>query len=256
MPAEDQTSRSTFNSYASKSYDFISGATFSVGYGDQSETYGSVGKDTVELAGLTVTSQYIGMPTVVSDSFTSDTWSDGILGLGFKSNSYIAPNKEPSFFENLLGSLQAPLFTANLKQDTAGNYQFGYIDNTAYSGELHYTPVNNSQGYWQFETSPEHSPAIADTGSSVLLLDTDLVDNYWKYVPTHTSNSAGAVIFPCSEKLPDFHIQLGVSYTATIAGEMLNYAGLNDPKWPGCEYTSLAHIDGASFPEIQELSDD
>lgn len=232
MPAEDQQSnRTVFNSYASKSYDNVPGYTFSVGYGDQSETYGTVGTDTVKMAGLTATSQYIGMPSIASHQIKDDTWADGILGLGFQSNSGFRPDPQPSFFERIVATLQAPLFTANLKKNTAGNYQFGYIDNTAYSGELHYSPVNNSQGYWQFDTSPGHSPAIADTGSSVILLDLDLVQNYWKRVPSHSSNSQG-IIFPCTEKLPDFTIQLGDSYTATISGELINYVPLNET----CKY--------------------
>jgi len=236
MLAEDkQSNRTIFNSYASKSFENVPEYTFGVNYGDGSQTYGTVGTDTVEVAGLTVKKQYIGMPTTVSKAFQSDTWSDGILGLGFKSNGHIKPEKQPTFFENVMSRLQAPLFTANLKKGTAGNYQFGYIDNTAYSGELHYTPVNNSQGLWQFRTSPGHSPGIADTGSSVISLDVELVQDYWKQVPSHTSDGDG-IIFPCSEKLPDFTIQLGASYTAIISGELINFVESNNPKYPGCEY--------------------
>lgn len=212
----------------------MAGSTFSVSYGDNSEIYGTVGTDVVEMAGLTVLKQAIGLPTAVTSSFQSDTWSDGVLGLGFKDNNDILPNKQPTFFENIMGTLQAPLFTANLKKNTAGSYQFGYIDNTAYSGEIYYTPVNSSQGYWQFETAPGASPGIADTGSSILFLDDELVMNYWKQVNSHTSDSEG-VVFLCSERLPDFVIQLGTSYTATIAGELINYAPTTDPKYPGCK---------------------
>lgn len=212
----------------------MSGYTFSVTYGDNSEIYGPVGTDIVEVAGLTVPKQAIGLPTAVTSSFQSDTWSDGVLGLGFKDNNDILPNKQPTFFENIKDTLQAPLFTANLKKNTAGNYQFGYIDNSAYSGELHYTPVNSSQGYWQFETTSGASPGIADTGSSILFLDDEIVRNYWKQVKSHTSDSQG-VVFPCSETLPDFSIQLGASYTATISGELINYAPTTDPDFPGCK---------------------
>ena len=67
------------------------------------------------------------------------------------------------------------------------------------------------------------------------MLDVDIVQDYWKQVPSHTSYSQG-VIFPCTEKLPDFSIQLGASYTATISGELINYVDLNDTQYPGCEY--------------------
>ncbi|KAK4696137.1 hypothetical protein P7C71_g1735, partial [Lecanoromycetidae sp. Uapishka_2] len=233
LPAEDkQSNRSIYNSYGSKTFENMPGSTFGANYGDQSQTYGTVGTDVVVVGGLTVQKQAIGLPTAVSDSFQSDTWSDGVLGLGFESGSDIRPDKQPSFFENIMGTLQAPLFTANLKKGTAGNYQFGYIDSTAYSGELHYTPVNNTNGYWGFETIPGHSPAIADTGTSILYLDVDIVQNYWKQVPSHTSYPQG-IIFPCTENLPDFSIQLGASYTATISGDLINYAPVTDPGYQG-----------------------
>ena len=225
----------------SPTYHAVTGATFAVNYGDGSQTYGTVGTDTVEVGGISVQNQAIELPYAVSASFANDTNSNGILGLAFQSDNTIKPTPQPTFFESAIPSLQAPVFTANLKAGTAGNYQFGFIDNTAYSGSLHYTPVVNSAsatGLWAFNTNPGANVAIADTGSSLLLLDDDIVGAYWAPVPGHTSDATG-ITFPCDTQLPDFHIQLG-DYTATIAGELINYAPTTDQ--PGCECTSIQSI--------------
>ena len=238
MPAEDQQDRTVYDPSKSPTYHAVTGATFAVNYGDGSQTYGTVGTDTVEVGGISVQNQAIELPYAVSASFANDTNSNGILGLAFQSDNTIKPTPQPTFFENAIASLQAPVFTANLKAGSAGSYQFGFIDNTAYSGSLHYTPVVNSasaKGLWAFNTNSGANVAIADTGSSLLLLDDDIVGAYWAPVPGHTSDATG-ITFPCDTQLPDFQIQLG-EYTATIAGELINYAPTTDQ--PGCECTSI-----------------
>lgn len=203
-------------------------------YGDGSQTYGSVGVDTVQLAGITVVGQAIELPSAVSSSFTKDVNAEGILGLAFQSSNTIKPETQPTFFENAQSSLQNAVFTANLKADTPGNYQFGVIDHTAYLGDIiNYTPVNNSGGLWQFATKPGSSPAVADTGSSLVLLDDDIVNAYWDQVSDKSTDGQGSITFPCKTKLPDFHIELGETYTATIAGSLINYATAVGQ--PGCE---------------------
>ncbi len=192
----------------------------------------------MEVGGISIQNQAIEIPNVVSSSFSNDTNSDGLLGLAFQAANTIKPTSQPTFFENAIPSLQAPVFTANLKAGSAGSYQFGFIDNTAYSGSLHYTPVVTSAsavGLWAFNTNPGASVAIADTGSSLLLLDDDIVGKYWAPVPGHTSDAQG-ITFPCGTQLPDFQIQLG-GYTATIPGKLINYSPTTDQ--PGCECTSI-----------------
>ncbi|KAL6719114.1 hypothetical protein ACLMJK_003351 [Lecanora helva] len=223
LPKSDTENRTLYDPSKSETYSNVAGATFSVNYGDGSQTYGNVGVDTVEVGGVTVMGQALELPTAISSSFTDDLNSDGILGLGFQSSNGVRPEAQPTFFENALSSLKAPVFTANLKANTAGNYQFGIIDHTAYTGEISYVPVNKSSGLWQFETKKGYSPGIADTGSSLLLLDDPIVQDYWKQVPSHTSDQQG-IIFPCGTQLPDFHIELGSTYVATVAGSLINYA--------------------------------
>ena len=194
--------------------------------------------DTVEIGGVSVTGQAIELPSAVSSSFTDDPNSDGILGLAFQSANDIKPEAQPTFFDNAASSLKAPLFTANLKANTAGNYQFGVIDTSAYTGDINYTPIDKSKGLWQFQTKAGSSPGVADTGSSLLLLDDDIVGAYWAPVPGHTNDTQG-ILFPCGTALPDFKIELGASYTATISGSLINYAPATSKA--GCEFPPILH---------------
>lgn len=235
LGASDQSGRTVYSPSKSPTYQNVAGSSFAVNYGDGSQTYGGVGIDTVEVAGITVVGQAIELPSAVSSSFTKDVNAEGILGLAFQSSNTIKPKSQPTFFENAQSSLQHAVFTANLKANTPGNYQFGVIDHTAYAGDtINYTPVNSSGGLWEFATKPGSSPAVADTGSSLMLLDDDIVNAYWAQVSGNSTDSQGSITFPCSTKLPDFHIQLGGSYMATIAGSLLNYATAVGQ--PGCEY--------------------
>jgi aspergillopepsin I len=65
--------------------------------------------------------------------------------------------------------------------------------------------------------------AILDTGTSLMVLDASLVDDYWSKVPSarYDSNQAGYV-FPCSAELPDLELGLQ-TYIATIPGSFMNY---------------------------------
>jgi hypothetical protein len=65
-----------------------------------------------------------------------------------------SPEKQLTFFENVLPTLKEPLFTANLKHGEPGNYNFGYIDPTEYTGVIGWAPVTFPYGYpayWQLD---------------------------------------------------------------------------------------------------------
>jgi hypothetical protein len=113
----------------------------------------------------------------VSGEFTSETSNDGLLGLGFSNINQVYPTQQNTWFENILPSLASPLFTVNLKHNETGNYNFGFIDPFEYYGQIGYTEVDPSQGYWIFNSTgygvgfnnytKETITAIADTGTTV-----------------------------------------------------------------------------------------
>ena len=183
LPASTQTGHDAiYNPSLSKSFHSVGGAWFDLSYGDNSSTSGAVGKDTVQIGTITVDGQAVELPSTVTSQFSSDRNSDGIVGLGFSQfGNSIRPSPMPTFFENAAPRLKQNLFTANLKAGGPGQYEFGTIDVSAYQAPLAYAAVNNAGGLWQFDLSQYvvgdntyggvMSPAIADTGSSLLMLD-------------------------------------------------------------------------------------
>lgn len=215
----------------------LSGATWSITYGDGSASSGEVFVDTVSIGGVVVTNQAVESAKTVSDSFTADSASSGLLGLSFGSLNTVKPTQQKTFFENASPNLASPLFTVNLKKGAAGNYNFGFIDRTEYSGSITYTPVDSSAGFWRFTASGfkvgntafngTSWTAIADTGTSLLLLPDSIVSAYYRRVTGAAYDSSqGGYTFPCSSTLPSFTFGIG-SYRGVIPGPFLNYAAID-----------------------------
>ena len=223
----------------SRTYAQGAGETFSFSYGDKDSLSGNVGRDGVQIGGLYVANQAIELPTTVSPDMVTDA-ADGILGLGFQSINSIyqgsTASPQPTWFENVLPQLRQPLFTVNLKVGTAGKYNFGTIDETAYkAGTMQYVPVDSSGGYWGFastdyaigsgsvQTNSASRVAIADTGSSLMFVDPAVHNAFYANVAGKSvDSSTGMTTFPCSETLPDFHVAIG-DQMATIPGHLLNW---------------------------------
>ena len=94
----------------------------------------------------------------------------------------------------------AELFTANLgstkNTSDASFYTFGYIDRevvTASGGEIVYTDVDNSQGFWMFPSTSAQvngtavnaagNTAIADTGTTLALVSDALCKAIYAAIP-------------------------------------------------------------------------
>ncbi|CAF9938285.1 Type I transmembrane sorting receptor [Imshaugia aleurites] len=233
LPANEQTGHNIYNPANSPTSAVDTGETWSISYGDGSSASGNVYTDVVNVGGTSVTGQAVELAQTISSEFAEDT-SDGLLGLAFSSINTVTPNQVQTFFANAESSLDSPLFTANLKKGEPGSYNFGYIDSTEYTGDITYTAVDNSQGFWGFTSSgytvgtgsavTESVPAIADTGTSLLLLPDDLVSAYYAQVSgSSNSQTDGGYIFSCTATLPDLTLQIE-GYAAVVPGSYLNYA--------------------------------
>lgn len=231
LPSNEQGSHSLYTpgSGAKK----INGATWKISYGDGSSASGDVYTDTVSVGDTTVTAQAVEAASKVSQSFVQDE-SDGLVGLAFSTINTVKPKSQKTFFDNAQNGLEQPLFTANLKKGQPGNYNFGYIDDSEYTGEISYTDVDNSQGFWGYTTdsytvgsgSPQSVSiqSISDTGTSLILVDDSIVSDYWGQVDgSSNSQNEGGYIFPCNAQLPDISFTIG-DYTGTVPGDYLNYA--------------------------------
>ncbi|KAJ5098665.1 hypothetical protein N7532_005666 [Penicillium argentinense] len=214
----------------------LSGASWSISYGDQSSASGDVYKDTVIVGGVKASGQAVEAAKQISQQFVQDKNNDGLLGLAFSSINTVKPQSQKTFFDTVKGHLDQPLFAVTLKHNKPGSYDFGFIDKSKYTGELAYTDVDSSQGFWMFtadgykvgSTSGGSIKGIADTGTTLLMLPDDVVSAYYKQVDgAKEDQSAGGYTFACSSKLPDFTVTIG-SYDAVVPGNLINYAPITD----------------------------
>ncbi|KIW03892.1 hypothetical protein, variant 2 [Verruconis gallopava] len=187
LPAREQGQHDLYSTSSGKR---LSGETWSITYGDGSGASGIVYADKVVIGGVTATSQAVEAATSVSSQFVQDTANDGLVGLAFSSINTVRPNPATTFFDTVKSSLQTQLFAADLKKGAAGYYDFGYIDTSKFTGDLVYADVDDSQGFWMFNAdgyaiggSQQNSQmtGIADTGTTLLLIDSDVVDAYCTY---------------------------------------------------------------------------
>ncbi|OTA68523.1 eukaryotic aspartyl protease [Hypoxylon sp. EC38] len=234
-PANQINGQDAWDIDQSSTAQLLMGSTWAISYGDGSSSSGNVYLDTVSIGGVTVQNQAVESARNVSLSFTQRPDTDGLLGLAFGSINTVRPNQQKTFFENALSNLASPLFTANLRKAEPGNYNFGFIDQTEFTGDITFVPVNASSGFWQFTAdgyqvansnavSAPHQ-AIADTGTTLLLLPQEIVDAYYSQVQGAVNDvrGAGGYVFPCSATLPDYTAIIG-SHQAVIPGDFINFA--------------------------------
>jgi hypothetical protein len=120
----------------------------------------------------------------------------------------------------------AELFTANLgswrdadePDKGASFYTFGYIDKDVVGDqEIYYTPVDNSQGFWMFDStsatvngqSIEQSgnQAIADTGTTLALVSDEVCEAIYKAIPGSTyDDQQQGYVFPSNTSADDLPV--------------------------------------------------
>ncbi|KAM0257364.1 hypothetical protein ACHAQJ_004452 [Trichoderma viride] len=216
----------------------LSGSTWSISYGDGSSSSGDVYTDTVSIGGFSVKAQAVESATKVSSEFVQDTATSGLVGLAWDSGNTVSPRQQKTWFSNAASSLAEPVFTADLNQHADGVYNFGFIDTSLASGSVVYTPVDNSQGFWGF-TAAGYSigggklnrssiDGIADTGTTLLLLDDSIVDAYYNQVDSaEFNNDQEGYVFDCSEDLPAFTFGVGSS-SISVSGDLINLAPISE----------------------------
>ena len=213
------------------------GATFSIRYGDESGASGNVGTDIVSIGGVSVPNQAVELATAVSASFVEDMQNNGLLGLAFSHINTVQPRPQKTFFDNVMSSLAEPVFTADLRPSEVGAYEFGRIDSSKFTGDMAWIPVNTTEGFWQFPNSgfavgnspiltrTATSQAIADTGTTLMLVSPDIVNAYYSQVRgARNDPMVGGITVPCNAILPDLFVDVGGIYTARVKGEHIKFA--------------------------------
>lgn len=236
LNAASQKGHTVFNSDKSTSFKLMTGAKWSISYGDGSGAAGVVGTDTVNIGGATVTGQAVELATAVASSFVEDTASNGLVGLAYSKLNTVTPNQQKTFFDNAMTTLAQPVFTADLRHNAAGTYEFGNIDATKFNGSLTYAPINTTQGFWQFSsnkfqvgsqaavTTGTTGQAIADTGTTLMIVSTAIANGYYSQVSGAANDEqVGGITFPCNAALPDLSVDIGGAYMATVPGKYINF---------------------------------
>lgn len=184
-----------------------------------------------------VKSQAVEVADILSDQFAQGA-GDGLLGLAFGNINTVKPKAVSTPVENMISQADIPksaeLFTAKLgswrdsdEPDKGESfYTFGYIDQDtvkAAEAEITYTPVDNSQGFWMFDSasatvngksvSRTGNKAIADTGTTLALVDDETCQAIYDAIPgAEYDNDSQGWIFPSNttaDKLPVISFAVG-----------------------------------------------
>lgn len=239
----------------------IPNATWQISYGDSSYAYGNVWKDTVVVGGINITGAVVESATEVSSQLSSDLDLTGIFGVAFNLTSRVYP-PQPTVFDLLNPLLDSKVLTADLKWHADGTYTFGSINSSLYKGDIHYIPLKDQAEFWEFNFTKFHVggeaywflsrwSAILDTGTSLMLLDEEIVKMYWDAVPSAKYNKVYDLwTYPCDTALPDFRLGFDEDWHVTIPGHYINYTYVEN-----MNSTCMGGIQGNMGEEFSVLGD-
>ncbi|KAG9077974.1 Type I transmembrane sorting receptor [Ceratobasidium sp. UAMH 11750] len=216
----------------------VSEKEFSISYGDGSTVSGPIYLDTVSAGGLSATRQIFSAVTNESSIFAQDP-SDGIMGLGFSSISYMGA---PTFFENLVSQkvVNSAVFSMYLASNGSELY-LGGTNSALYTGDITYSALT-SKTYWltNGESSVNGKVAykggmIIDSGTTLMVGEANSVKAWWQTVqgakPCTTCGGEGYYTFPCSSPPKVAFSFGGASYD--LKSDFFNI-GSADPSGQAC----------------------
>jgi hypothetical protein len=235
----------------SKTYKAQKGSTWQISYGDSSSASGTVGLESVNIGGLVIKNQAVELANKMSAQFIQGA-GDGLLGLAWGSINTVQPKPVQTPVENMISEQEIPasseLFTVNLgswrdANDPDGGksfYTFGYIDQETVSAsgqDIAYTPIDNSQGFWMFNSTSatvngntvdqSGNTAIADTGTTLALVSDATCKAIYDAIPGSTYDSTQqGYVFPSSttaDQLPVVTFAVGDTQFA-VQKEDLGFA--------------------------------
>lgn len=230
-----QTGHNIFDPSNSSTFKKMSGFSWKISYADGSGASGDVGTDNVSVGTVTIREQAIELAKSMSSQFIRDT-GDGLLGLAWPKINTVKPEPVATPVQNMITQDDIPqsaeLFTAYLGSwrdtndpDQGGSfYTFGEIDQEALNGQTPaYTHVDNRKGFWMFPstsvsindqtTDRSGNKAIADTGTTLCLVDDNTVTAIYDAIPGSTyDNTQQGYVFPANttaDQLPDVAFPVG-----------------------------------------------
>ncbi|KAF5383540.1 hypothetical protein D9615_003749 [Tricholomella constricta] len=210
----------TFNPTASSTFS-TTDLPFEISYGS-GRASGTLGADTIQMAGFSVSNQTFGICDSVSDGLLTVPVS-GLLGLAFKT---IASSGATPFWQALVAGdawdspLMAFQLTRFLDDQTAqslefgGSFTMGFVNNTLFTGDIEYVDLATTASYWilpltslttqgtnlEVPTGPEAYAAI-DTGTTLVGGPTRYMTEFYAQIPgaaPGTGNFEGYYTYPCA----------------------------------------------------------
>ncbi|KIX94954.1 uncharacterized protein Z520_09264 [Fonsecaea multimorphosa CBS 102226] len=216
----------------------MTGSSWQIRYGDGSSASGIVTTDVLQVGDIKILGQPVEIATDISPDLATETGSQGILGLAFGNINNVSPVPVKTPLDNMIAQEDIPkdqeVFTCYMgsykdaKDPDNGTsfFTFGKIDSDvvhASGREISYTPVNDSNGFWEFasefvvingqKTLLPGNTAIADTATTLMIIDDDLVEKIYSAIPgaVYDKSQQGWLI-PSntpSDKIPDVAFAVG-----------------------------------------------
>lgn len=230
--------------------------------GDGSFASGDVWKDNIQIGGLELDGVVVEIATSVSPSLVQDGAMSGLMGLSWNHSSTVVP-PAPNLLDVLAPALDQNLFSVDLKYHDVGNYDFGMINSSRFTGNISYQPLVKPSEFWQFYMQGVSVGgtdrwlihdwlAVADSGTTLMLLPDDIVDLYWLAVPGAVNSPEYAgYVFPCNAtaSLPDFSMGFDAGMIVTVPGRYVNFESVA----PGLCYGGIQYALDVPFSILGDV---
>ncbi|RGP72687.1 hypothetical protein FLONG3_6695 [Fusarium longipes] len=229
---------------ASKTAHHVRGAEWEVEYVDGTHADGIVYLDTVRLGGFELKNTAIQSAQIVAPRFERETALTGIMGLAKTLPSNVDPST-PSLLDKLRPLLDKAVFTADLRRNATGRFDFGYIDESRAKDNISWMATREDSPHWDvtFDMTAwtgarrvwmAHTfEATIDTGTTLVFLPPALAGLYWNDVPNMRIDPdlGNAFTFPCefSEELPDLMFKVpNTEHVLRVPGPYLSFSPTDD----------------------------
>lgn len=220
----------------------VTNSTFSISYGS-GKASGNLAQDLVSLGGYSVASQTFATCSSITTGLITTSVS-GIMGLSWQALAY---SKAVPWWITMAqsSSWSQPLFAfylqryrdvsgASPSEANGGEAQFGYLDDSLYSGSITYIPVSSDAQYWQvpMDTMTSQGTSISFGSSNMVAVDTGttliggpsaLVAQIYASIPGSQQMNGSYVNYyeyPCTTTI-DFEITIG-GFTIKISDQDFN----------------------------------
>jgi hypothetical protein len=214
----------TFASASSSSFKNLT-TDFSITYGS-GKAIGTLGQDTVQMAGFSVSNQVFGVCDAVSSGLLNAPVS-GLLGLGWQT---IASSRAMPFWQQLVssGAWDQPLMAFQLTRfvnqsrsrdlEPGGSFTMGFVNTSLYTGDIEYVNIPGGRGtYWILPmtqlsvngnsiTLPSGTASYSaiDTGTTLVGGPAGQVSAMYAQIPgaqPGTGDLEGYYTYPCNTKV-------------------------------------------------------